>query len=494
MLLEDVNGRGRHATEPGPGFTWALGWTVLGAVLPGAGLVAAGRRRVGAAVLGTVALALAALAALARGGGLADRGTALAVDPHRLLALAVVAGAVGVAWAAVIVLTGVQLERRAGLSAGQRRVGAVVVLALVAAVALPAYEVGHYALIQRGVVGSDEVFRGNATAGGVHPRPKAADPWASTPRINVLLIGSDAGPGRWALRPDTMILASIQPRTGNTVLISLPRSLQKARFAPGTPGARAWPHGFDCGSSCLISFIWTWAAAQAGRSYYPGRDGGLHATEDAVEGVTGLKVDTYVMLNLQGFRDFVDAIGRITVNVPRRLPIGGQGTSRSEPYYHQAPGGWIEPGRHQKLNGYHALWFARSRWMYDDYDRMERQRCTIGAIVAKADPTTLAVRFPAIAKALRRNLSTGIATDDLPAWVELARRVKTARVSSLPLTNRAISTVDPDFDQIHRLVRRAVGGSGARPKPTSSTSSTPAPHPRTTTPDPHRAQELAAVC
>ncbi len=87
------------------------------------------------------------------------------------------------------------------------------------------------------MVTSKSIFEGDEdTTSG--PDVEKPDPWADQPRVNVLLIGSDAGADRTGVRPDTMILASIDTASGNTVLFSLPRSLQHAPFAGGTPGAR----------------------------------------------------------------------------------------------------------------------------------------------------------------------------------------------------------------------------------------------------------------
>jgi LCP family protein required for cell wall assembly len=495
--------RGSHATCFGQEFSWVLIWTIIGALIPGTGLIAAGRRRAGGIVLGFLGVAglLAVLVALK--GNWMDRGMALAVNPQQLLFLALAVGLFGLLWVAVILLTSLQLGRSAELTSGQRAFSTVLVLALSTGVALPAFKVSDYALIQRGVLNSDSVFQGDSARANTRPDVAKADPWAAKKRMNVLLLGSDAGKNRSELRTDTMILASIDTHTGATVLFSLPRNLQKARFAPGSPGARAMPNGLECGKEkdgmpkCLLAHTWRWATLWEGREFYHGEHAGLRATEDAVEGVTGLAVDTYVMLNLNGFRDFVDAIGPITVDVHQRLPIGGNSK------HPVATGGYIEAGKSQKLDGYRALWFARSRWSTDDYDRMKRQRCVIGAVVKKADPKTLALNFPSIAKALKSNLTTGIATKDLPAWVELSQRVKGSTVTSLPFTDDVISRANPDFPRVHAMVRKAIAASlkpaakqSADPAATPST----APSPKNKGKDaksglnPAKAHDLSAVC
>jgi polyisoprenyl-teichoic acid--peptidoglycan teichoic acid transferase len=483
--------RGSHATGRGQGFGWVLGWTIAGALLPGSALIAAGRRGVGAAVLAVLGLAAAALVALAGFGDSRRRVIELAVDPQSLLLVAAGAATIGLLWAAVVVLSHVSLRHFADLTRPERAFSALVVAALAVGVAMPAYKVGDYALIQRDLVKGlfdEEAKDPGTTSSG--PAVEKKDPWAGVPRVNVLLIGSDAGKGRVGVRPDTMIVASIDTASGDTVLFSLPRNLERAPFPTGTPGHDAWPNGFDCGDECLLNAVWTWAESS---SYYRGkRHPGLEATEDAIEGVTGLKINTYAMLNLKGFAQFVNALGGVRVNVDQRLPIGGN----SE--HPEQTTGYIKAGRNRLLRGYEALWFARSRWSTNDFDRMRRQRCVIGAVVEQSDPVKMALAFPAIAKAAKDNISTGIPQRDLQAWVELSQKVQGASVRSLPFTDQVISNrANPDFDQIHSLVGKAlrpVSTSTPEPSIRPSPSTTPPKGTKKTTIDPSKAQDVNEVC
>jgi LCP family protein required for cell wall assembly len=496
--------RGSHATLYGQGFAWVLSWTILGALIPGSGLIAAGWRRLGGVLIGLLGLVFVTLAFLAVSGKLQEQSLSLAFDSGKLFAMAVAAPAIGLIWIAVILLTNTQLSRHANLDSGQRTFSALVVLALIVAVVLPAYQVGNYAMITRSVVTSHSVFAGDSDkASG--PNTAKADPWADKPQVNVLLIGSDAGKGREGIRPDTLILASVNTKTGKTVMFSLPRSLQHAPFPEGSGGARAWPNGYYCpeagpGNECMINAIWRWAEGDGKQYYSKFKNPGLKATEDAVQGVTGLKVDTYVMLNLNGFRDFVDALDGVTVDIHERLPIGGNSKNPV------AVGGYLEKGNNQHLDGYHALWFARSRWSTSDYSRMQRQRCVIGAVVDQADPLKVARNFPDLAKALKKNLATGIDSSDLSAWVTLAQRVQKGGVTSIVFDPEVINTVNPDIDEIHRLVSVAVKSTAKVKKTATSTStptaSTPTPSataktkpPKTTVrATPGKAQSLKSVC
>ena len=71
-----------------------------------------------------------------------------------------------------------------------------------------------------------------------------ADEAIGKARLNVLLVGSDAGPDRRGTRTDTMMVASVDTRTGRTILFGLPRNLQRVPFPAGSPMAREFPQGF----------------------------------------------------------------------------------------------------------------------------------------------------------------------------------------------------------------------------------------------------------
>ncbi|MBT0773820.1 LCP family protein [Kineosporia sp. J2-2] len=466
---DDSPKRGSHATTYGQGFSWVVLWTILGALIPGAGLIAAGWRRLGIAVLGVLAVGAAGLAFWALSGNILERGVSFAVDAQKLLMLAIAAVVIGLLWALIILLTNSQLRRYATLDGSQKIFSWVVVAALLVGVGVPTYTVSNYSLVQRDLVNSLFTGDGDSDDNDAKPDSGASDPWAGTDRINVLLIGSDAGSTRTGIRPDTLIVASIQPSTGNTVLFSLPRNLQQVPFREGSPGAQAWPNGYYCpeagaGAECMLNAIWRWAEGDGASYYSKYKNPGLRATEDAVTGALGLEIDTYAMLNLEGFADFIDAIGGLTLNVYERLPIGGNSSN-------PVAKAWIEVGENQNMDGYTSLWFARSRWSTDDYDRMRRQRCVIAAVTEQADPVTIAKNWTKIAKALKSNMETGIPQSDIQAWVELATRVQGAKVTSLAFTADAVggSTVTPDFDLMRTKVKKAIKKSEASKKKAAST-------------------------
>ena len=123
------------------------------------------------------------------------------------------------------------------------------------------------------------------------------------------------------------------------------------------------------------------------------------------------------------------------------------------------PTAYIQPGKHKKLTGYYALWFARSRFSTDDYDRMRRQRCLISDIVSQANPVKMLQKYPALAAVAKSNIATNIPRKDLPAWVTLIERMQKGTITSLPFTSSVVNTSDPDFPQIQSLVAKAIRAS-----------------------------------
>ena len=207
-------------------------------------------------------------------------------------------------------------------------------------------------------------------------------------RFNVLLLGGDSGAGRWGLRPDSLTVASIDARTGKTVLIGLPRNMANFPFEEGSPMAKAFPGGFDC-DGCYLNGVSTWA--QDNTELFKGSDNpGVDATVSAVEGITDLDINYYAMVNLAGFRNLVDAVGGVELTVRDRIPVG---------LPHDSFFRYIEPGT-RTLDGMDTLWFARAREGSDDYSRMARQKCVMNAMLQQVSPETALRNFEKIAKAI----------------------------------------------------------------------------------------------
>ncbi|MBG6106734.1 LCP family protein [Frigoribacterium sp. CG_9.8] len=278
-------------------------------------------------------------------------------------------------------------------------------------------------------------------------------------RYNILLLGGDAGPDRTGLRPDSTSVASIDATTGATTIIGIPRNMEQIQFAKGSPLYGPFPSGYVCGDQCLIDYLYTYGEEH--KSLYPkaaasGSTPGIEAMKDAAEGVTGLTIQYYTLIDMQGFADLVDALGGVTIDVPAKLAYG--------PVTSTKPIGTFEAGP-QVMSGTLALWYARSRFMGNDYERMSRQRDVQAAMLKQFQPATVLTKFQDIAKAGAQVVRTDIPTAALPGFVGLGEKAQNQAVKRLELVPPMFDGNRPDYDKIHAAVIAA----------TSSTTGTPAP-------------------
>jgi LCP family protein required for cell wall assembly len=448
--------RGRRRAERS--FGSALGWTVIGAVVPGTAFLAAGRRVLGAITLVVFLLLVGGGAWLATGGRRAVVRTA--VDTGALLWVVGGIALIALLWILVVV-AGYRMLLPSGAGRGQRVLGAVVVLVLVAAVALPAALAGRLAATQRELIA--EVFHDDGESATVEVRP---DPFGNKERVNVLLLGGDGGEGREGVRTDTVVVASVDTATGDTTLFSLPRNLENLPFPANSPLAQAYPHGFEAGeeSEGLLNAVYRNGPAAHPDILGPTDNPGADFLKLGVGEALGLTIDYYVLVNLDGFSRLVDALGGITVNVNYYVPVGG------EPSTGALPDAFIPPGPNQHMDGETALAFARGRFGLTDYDRMARQRCTIDAIIDAADPVTLLQQYQELAATTQDIVSTDIPQSALDDFVDLAFVVKDATTRSVVFDETLISPAYPDYDRMRQIVQDTLA-------PAAATSSAGAPAP-----------------
>jgi LCP family protein required for cell wall assembly len=453
----------RAADSQDFGRTVAL--TIAGTVVPGLGLIAANRRRAGGIVLGLFLALIIGIGLWA----LLDFGSlvAAAVNPTLLKVIGVLLAVLGLVWVCVVVATHLSLSR-GPLPPGRRIAASVLVGVLAFLVAAPMAVAARYSYDQAGLVST--VFQG-AKERDSATRPSDApthrrDPWANKPRVNVLLLGSDAGRTRYGTRTDTVMVASIDTKTGDTTLVSLPRNTANMPFPEDSPLAEHYPYGFGDGNGdnpeFFLNAMYGNLPATVEKDVLGKTDDlGADALKLSVGAATGLKIDYYVMINLAGFRELINALGGITVNINSYVAIGGD-TDRGIP-----PSDWLEPGADQHLDGEKALWFARGRYGSDDYQRMDRQRCVVNAIIDQANPANVLTRYEAIAGAGKQIVQTDIPQEALPAFVTLATTVKSdGNVRSLVFKHGVHGFISgsPDFDLMREQVHKSIGETKKPPK------------------------------
>jgi LCP family protein required for cell wall assembly len=278
-------------------------------------------------------------------------------------------------------------------------------------------------------------------------------------RYNIMLLGGDAGPDREGLRPDSMSVVSIDATTGKAVTIGLPRDLNPVPFPERSPLHAIYPDGYGYEDRCdvdvcQLNSIYTEVEAYKS-DLYPNAtknksEPGIEAMRDALEGATGLTIQYYVLIDMQGFADLIDALGGVDITVKDRIPIGGDEDLNGVVE-------WIEPGQHH-MDGYHAQWYARARHGSSDYDRMARQRQLQDAILGQVNPVNVVSKFEGIAAAGSQVMKTDIPQSMLGYFVDLGMKTRKLPVDQLELVPPTINPLEPDYTQIHQLVQEAVAG------------------------------------
>ncbi|TNY35061.1 LCP family protein [Thermomonospora catenispora] len=441
----------------------ALALTLASGLLWGVAHLWAGRRVVGALLVslftGLVAAVVFTVTAFR------EDLAVLAVQPQWLTRLTVGLVVLGAVWIAVLIRS-YQIVRPRGLTALTRTTGAVCVTALCAAVSLPLAWAAHLSQVSNNTI--NNIFTGTEGRD-----IDADDPWEGRRRVNVLLLGGDAGPNRVGVRTDSMTVASVDTRTGDTVLLSLPRNLENAPMPPG-PARDRFPYGFTGDGPLnpgLLNEVYEYAENHP--DVVPGipkERRGPELLKGTIATILDIPIDYYILIDMRGFADVIDAMGGVRLTVPHDIVYGR---------YNE---GVVKAGT-RTLSGAEALWFGRSRTFSDDYARMSRQKCLLLAVARQADPQRVLTRFSELAAAAERAVSTDIPSELLPALVKLSAKVRDgAKVTSLQFVPPLINTGNPDYALIRSLTARALAESeGRTASPSPSRTGTASPErPRST--------------
>lgn len=274
-------------------------------------------------------------------------------------------------------------------------------------------------------------------------------------RVNVLLVGIDFAPGRDQHLTDTMLVATLDPNTGEGALVSVPRDLYGVPLGDGRT--------YDAKLNSLMS------AANDDRDTFP--LGGPATLKAAIGELLGTQIHYFAAIDIDGMAQIVDTIGGVEVFVERAI---------DDPRYADALTGrrgfYLAPGNHH-LDGDTALAFARSRYGAGDSDftRAERQQVLLTAIAQKLTAGNLLVTLPGLLDAIRDNVATDIPSGRIPAIAAEAQDADLGGLEQVVLTPPDYVVVDPNsaagyilipnLDAIHELGTRIFGTSTATVNP-----------------------------
>ena len=186
-------------------------------------------------------------------------------------------------------------------------------------------------------------------------------------KINILLLGirglEDDGEGQ--LLSDTMIILSIKKTTGETALISLPRDI----------------------------YLRIWCAQEKEKINFAYAYGGFDCAKKTVSYLSGLYIDYAISGNFEALKEVIDVLGGISLYLDKPFEEDFQWAKEGRPddehwviKEFDGEERWVFclPQGENILDGETALYYVRSRYSTNDFDRMYRQQRVLLAIKEKA--------------------------------------------------------------------------------------------------------------
>ena len=279
-------------------------------------------------------------------------------------------------------------------------------------------------------------------------------PWDGKERLNILLIGADQRPDEGTFNTDTLIVVSIDPKTKQVTMFTLPRDTVDVPTPPG-PARSA----FGSVYSQKINAWWT--SIRLRDDLFPGtkKTRGYNGLKAIMGNLYGLDVKYFVEVNFDGFKQIVDKMGGVTVNV--QVPVSDDRYPGSEGRLRRL----YIPSGIQHMNGGEALRYARSRHGSNDFDRGARQQRILLSLREQADPQALIPRLPDLINALKSAVSTDIPANQLAPLLGLASEIDTKDIQSYLFTPPYYQTeylssprgyiIVPNLSKIRAAVRDA---------------------------------------
>jgi LCP family protein required for cell wall assembly len=287
-------------------------------------------------------------------------------------------------------------------------------------------------LFSRGYIKIHQAFNGSATSAvslktNVDPNLLKGE---GDGRINILLLGRGGGNHDAPDLTDTMILASIDPVNKKATLISIPRDLWVDVQGQGKMKINAaWETGEFKYLGRVVTGSTDPRAIQAG----------FDLVDKTVSATFGVPINYNAIVDFQAFKQAVDTVGGVTVNVPEDLYDPNMAWEN-----HNNP--LLAKAGTQQFNGTQALIYVRSRESTSDFARSLRQRTLMIALKGKVDSLgTLSnpVKIAGLINAFGNNVSTDLSIQDASKLYAILKDVTDTNVSSIGLAdppNRYVTT------------------------------------------------------
>jgi polyisoprenyl-teichoic acid--peptidoglycan teichoic acid transferase len=288
-------------------------------------------------------------------------------------------------------------------------------------------------------------------------------------RINILLLGY-GGPGHdGPYLTDSVMLLSIRPGSHEAFMISLPRDLWVK--IPALPNDRSMSGKLNSAYAIGIDRV----DYPNVRSDWKTATGGGDLAAATVSQVTGQPIDYWVGVDFKAFRDVVNALGGIKVNVPTALddPYFPAGETTGMMHIH------IDAGS-QQFDGERALEYARSRETTSDFDRSRRQQLIMLAVRQRVFSVNAVPHLLSLLGALQDNVRTDLRPAEMQQLASLAGHIRDQDIRRVAVDTSnflrsgfsangqyVLQPLDPTYGALQRYLAMAL------PDPSALTSSIP---------------------
>ncbi|MFL5757844.1 MAG: LCP family protein [Chloroflexota bacterium] len=277
-----------------------------------------------------------------------------------------------------------------------------------------------------------------SASGSVAPSA-SLPPWNGKDRLNILLIGSDQRPNEGTWNTDTLIVVSVDPKTHQVAMFQVPRD---ATDVPVPPNAQSvW-------GSTYGAKINSWFTANRNRGdLWPGnsRARGYNALKAILGNLYGLDIRYFVEVNFNGFKNVVDTLGGVNINV--QVPVsddrfpGDDGTLRRV-YIASGP---------QHMDGTQALIYARSRHSTNDFDRGRRQQRVLLSIRQQTDIQTIVKNLEPLTNTFKQSVRTDIPPSMYSRLLGLASGIDIKNVRSFVFAPPLYGSETPPSAPVYHL-------------------------------------------
>ncbi|MHB1133995.1 MAG: LCP family protein [Chloroflexota bacterium] len=266
----------------------------------------------------------------------------------------------------------------------------------------------------------------------VAPEPPAAVPPSIVPtsggRVNVLLLGLDQRPveNGQPSRSDTIMVATLEPRSQSAALLSIPRDLWVA-FPQNAAGLT----GHKVNTAHFFGQDWKYPDGK-------NANGGPELAKRTVEYNLGIPIHYYARIDFKGFEKAVDLVDGIDIDVPNEI------VDHAYPLENDTGVITVRFAKgKQHMNGQTALRYARTRNADSDFGRMDRQRQVLLALRDKAMRLDVLPRLPQLLGVLRESFDTDMPLDQMLGLANTVRSVKAENIVSHPVTPDMIIPDEP---------------------------------------------------